>query len=470
MDFKKTKIIATIGPASSSPQIIRGLIKAGLNVVRLNFSHGTHQERKEQIQTIRTISKQLNRPIAIMADLQGSKFRLGSFEGIKYVKKGEVVVFSSNINSNGEIPIQFDLAPFISKGERIYVNDGLVEFKVVEKSNGSIKAQAQNEGSFSANKGVNVPDTFIKNTSFTKKDQKDLEFALSQGVDFVALSYVQSVNDLKLPKEIIKKMASQAGIVSKIEKKMAVENLEEIIKQSDVVMVARGDLGIEIKASQVPIVQQRIISLARQFQKSVIIATQCLESMIENPRPTRAETSDVANAVLSQVDAVMLSAETASGKYPVETVKTMNEIIHSVEDNVEFHSSIQINWQNIPQESILVSALVSEATTLANRIKAKAIVVATSTGSTAKILASFRPQGRIVATTYNPKVQTQLQMVWGIECLILKATNSYNSFWKQIIGSIKKNKIVNKGDKVVIVSGSLVGVSGKTDTIKVVTI
>ncbi len=469
MNHKKTKIIATIGPASSHPQIIRGLIKAGLNVARLNFSHGTYEERKEQIQNIRAISKELNKPVAIMADLQGPKLRLGIFEGVKKIKKGEIVLFST-APSGEEIPIQFDLTSYVSKGERIFVNDGLVEFKVLEVKNGAIKTQAQNNGIISSNKGVNIPDTLVKDTAFTQKDRQDLEFVLRQGVDLVALSFVQTAQDLKIAREIIKSHNSKVQVVSKIEKKQALENLEEIMKASDAVMVARGDLGIETNASEVPLAQQKIINLARQLQRSVIIATQMLESMTLNPRPTRAETSDVANAVLNQVDAVMLSAETASGKYPVEAVKTMNEIILSVEEHPEYKNIIQINWQNIPHELLSVSAIVSAAAVLAERVNAKTVVVATSTGNTAKILASFRPEARVVAVTYEEKVPNQLQLVWGVECFMIKFTKNYNAFWDQVINSINKYKIAAAGDKVVIVSGSLVGVTGRTDTIKVVTI
>lgn len=293
---------------------------------------------------------------------------------------------------------------------------------------------------------------------------------LRQGVDLVALSFVQTAQDLKIAREIIKSHNSKVQVVSKIEKKQALENLEEIMKASDAVMVARGDLGIETNASEVPLAQQKIINLARQLQRSVIIATQMLESMTLNPRPTRAETSDVANAVLNQVDAVMLSAETASGKYPVEAVKTMNEIILSVEEHPEYKNIIQINWQNIPHELLSVSAIVSAAAVLAERVNAKTVVVATSTGNTAKILASFRPEARVVAVTYEEKVPNQLQLVWGVECFMIKFTKNYNAFWDQVINSINKYKIAAAGDKVVIVSGSLVGVTGRTDTIKVVTI
>lgn len=469
MIYKKTKIVATIGPASSSPDTIKALIRAGLNVARLNFSHGTHQEKKEQIQNIRKISRKLNKPVAIMADLQGPKLRLGTFDEVKRIRKGDIISLSVNPSGN-EIPIQFDLAPYVSKGERVFLNDGLVELKITRVIKKTIYAQAQNDGIISSNKGVNIPDTVITNTAFTDKDKKDLEFVLNEAVDYVALSFVQTAKDLEIAKEVIEKHKSQVKIVSKIEKRMAVENLEEITKETDAVMVARGDLGIEMKASQVPLAQQKIINLARQFQKPVIIATHMLESMVYNPRPTRAETSDVAHAVLNQVDAVMLSAETAMGGYPVEAVKTMNEIILSVEEQTEYKNFIQINWQNIPPRLKSISAIVSAATSVAFRTNAKTIVVATTSGNTAKILASFRPEAQIIATTYNEQVRNQLQLVWGVECFITKFTQNYNAFWKQIIDAINRNKIAAKGDNVVIVSGSLIGVSGTTDTIKVVTI
>ncbi len=469
MVSKRTKIVATIGPASSAPKTIRALIKAGLNVARLNFSHGTYPERKEQIQNIRSIARELNMPVAIMADLQGPKLRLGIFDGVKNIKKGEIISFSTT-SSQTEIPIQFDLTPYVHKGERIFVNDGMVEFKVVEVNKKIVRAQAQNDGIISSNKGVNIPDTTIEAPSFTQKDKQDLEFALNAGVDFVALSFVQTANDLKGAREIIERHKSKAKIIAKIEKRLAVENLNSIIKATDAVMIARGDLGIEMKAAAVPLTQQKIINLARQLQKPVIVATQMLESMIQNPRPTRAETSDVANAVLNQVDAVMLSAETALGKYPVEAVKTMNEIILSVEEQTDHRTLIQINWQNIPSELKQVSAIVSAAASIAYRINAKAIVTATSTGATARILTSFRPEAQIIATTHYEKTQNQLQLAWGVKCFKVKFTKNYSTFWKQIIEAIVKNKVVTKGDRVVIVSGSLLGISGKTDTIKVVII
>lgn len=332
MRQKRTKIIATIGPASSSPKAIRALIKAGLNIARLNFSHGTHEEKKEQIINIKKIAGELNTEISIMADLQGPKLRLGEFNDIKSIKKGNRLFLSIEPLEN-EIPTQFDLSPHVYKGERIFINDGIMEFVVLEVEGKVLKVQAQNDGLLSSRKGINIPDSIINNAVFTEKDEADLIFALKMGVDMIALSLIQTVDDIKKAKNIISKSKSNIKIVAKIEKKMAVENLEEIIIASDIIMVARGDLGVETNASHVPLIQKRILNLGKKFKKPVIIATHMLESMIQNPRPTRAEVSDIANAVFDRADALMLSGETALGKYPVEAVKTMHEIIVATEEH-----------------------------------------------------------------------------------------------------------------------------------------
>lgn len=467
--YKRTKIVATIGPASSSEAVLKSLIKSGLDIVRLNFSHGTYEERETQIKLIRKLSVELKKPIAIMADLQGPKLRLGSFEGIIQVKKGDSFVLSKNPQGL-ELPIQFDLSPFVSKHERIFINDGLVEFKIVDVEKDKVKIKASNNGIISANKGVNIPDTTLKNASFTKKDALDAEFVLNQNVDLIALSFVQNASDLNPLKELIKKHGSSTKIIAKIEKKSAIENLEEIIKEADGVMVARGDLGIETKASEVPIVQEKIINLARQHQKPVIVATQMLESMIYNPRPTRAETSDVANAVLSTVDAVMLSGESANGKYPIEAVSTMAEIITSVEQHPEYINDIEINWQNISAHQIAVNAFASAAADLAYRVGAKVIAVGSATGKTARVLASFRPKSKILAITHDEKTRNQLQLSWGVASIVIPSTKSYTLFWNKIAKEVLSRKLANKGDKIVILSGSLIGIPGKTDTIKVVTL
>lgn len=469
MVFKRTKIVATIGPASSSPDILKALIKTGLDVVRLNFSHGNYQERIEQIKTIRRLSEELKRPVAIMADLQGPKLRLGKFEGVIEITKGQLITLSTHPKEN-QLPIQFDLTPYVEKGQRIFINDGLVEFKIVGVKEDKLELQAQNSGQISANKGVNVPDTILENGSFTKKDAEDAEFVLTQNIDLIAMSFVQFAEDLKPLQNLLKKHNSRAKIIAKIEKKSALDNIEEIIKEADGIMIARGDLGIETLASEVPLVQERIINLARQHQKPVIVATQMLESMTTNPRPTRAETSDVANAVLREVDAVMLSGESANGKYPVEAVSTMQQIILSVEQHPEYKSNIDINWQKLTIQQISANAVAAAAQELALRTNAKVIVVGTASGRTAQILASFRPKSKILAITHDQQTQNQLQLSWGVEATVVNPIKSVDMFWEKIIVEVKQSKLASAGDNIVIISGSAVGVSGKTDTIKIVTL
>jgi pyruvate kinase len=476
MNNKKTKIVCTIGPSSWDPFTLKNLARNGMDVARLNFSHGTHDEKKEQIQLIRNIAQEIGRPIAIMADLQGPKMRLGEIEGVRNIRKGEALGLSIH-PSLDELPIQFDISPFVKKGQRIYLNDGLIELTIKDVVDKTILASALNSGWVSSHKGLNIPDTDLKGASFTPKDQADLEFALEQEVDFVCLSFIQSVKDLETPKRLISKSNREIGqhtvgvkTIVKIEKNEAILNLEEIIKASDAIMVARGDLAIETEASQVPIMQQKIIRLCRQYQKPVIVATQMLESLTENPRPTRAETSDVANAVLDQVDAVMLSAESANGKYPIEAVKTMDSVIKSVEAHLDYKNYIKIDWEHINKQDLEFNAIVSSAASIAYRIKAKMIAVATATGRTARLLSSFRPDAQIVAVPHDELVANQLNLVWGVSCIVVKPTKSRDLFWEHVTKSLKESGMVKSGDKIVVVSGSTVGQTGGTDDIKIISL
>jgi pyruvate kinase len=475
--IKRTKIVCTIGPASWDYSVMKQLAKEGMDIVRLNMSHGTFEEKAAQIANVRKISKELGKPLAIIADLQGPKLRLGKIgdetgglDPKREIKRGEVIRLSLNPIED-EIPMQFDISPYVKKGHRIFLNDGLVEV-IVDKVNGKvIVAKAQNNGVISSNKGVNIPDTNIGEAAFTDKDYRDGEFALKHDVDYIAMSFVQTVSDLKTLKELIKKHKSKAQIISKIEKSEAIVNLEQIIKASDAIMVARGDLAIETSASAVPIFQQKMTKLSRQYQKPVIVATQMLESMTENPRPTRAEASDVANAVLDQVDAVMLSAESAQGKYPVEAVRTMREIIEAVEENPDYKNYIKINWQEMAVENISLNAIVSSAASISYRIKAKAIIVATTTGRTVRLLASFRPSAEIVAVTHNDQTRNALSLVWGANnTLVVEPSENLEKFEKNIMEHIKKSGAAKKGDKIVFVIGRKVGVAGTTDTIKISTL
>jgi pyruvate kinase len=469
---KKTKIVCTLGPASQDYQTIKSLVKAGMNVARLNFSHGDHAEKKAKIDIVRKVAEELDTPIAILADMSGPKIRLGELDGRKEISKGQEIVLTLNPQAEveNELPIQYDLSPFVQTNQRIFLNDGLVELKVDEIKGKNIYTHATNSGWVSSHKGVNIPDTRLKGQVFTQKDSEDAEFALKEGVEYLALSFIQEVEDLEEARRMIQKLHPQTKIVVKVEKNEAVANLEDIIKATDAVMVARGDLAVEASAAEVPIVQQKIIHLSRQYRKPVIVATQMLESMIENPRPTRAEVSDVAYAVLDQVDAVMLSAESASGKYPVEAVTIMAEVILTVENHPETSHYIRTNWENIEKKEMEFNAIASSAASLAYRIGAEIVAVASATGAGVRRMASFRPSSYIVAITHDQFTANQLALVWGTHSLVVKPTKDTDTFWNAIVETLKKNEQVKKNDKIVMVGGTTVGIAGATYTIKVVSI
>lgn len=465
--MKKTKIVATLGPSSWSEKPLTQMIESGLNVCRLNFSHGSLEEKKEQIELIRKISKRLKIQVAIMADLPGPKLRLGEIDGIRNIVGGEAIVLSFEPKDSA-LPLQYDFSKSVKKGDRVYLNDGLVALTVTKVSGKDITCVAQNDGWVSSKKGVNLPDTILEGAAFEKKDQESALFAIKSEVDYIALSFVQSEKDVLLVKKLIEKYKSKTKIIVKIEKPEAVKNLQAIIEAADGVMVARGDLAIETSAAEVPIIQQKIVLIARQLQKPVIVATQMLESMTENPRPTRAEASDVANAVLSQVDAVMLSAESASGKYPVESVRTMSEIIENVEKNPEFKRYIRHNWESFNEKSIKENAIAASSASLSYRLKSQAIAVGTVTGKTAGFISSFRPDAKIIAMTHDEKIARQLCLFWGVYPVLVSNKEKDKSFYKLMKESLLKNKILQKGDLAVLVWGAKIGVSGTTDTIKVV--
>lgn len=467
--FRKTKIVCTIGPASWDYPVMRKLARAGMDVVRLNMSHGSQDEKSRQIKYARQISEELNKPIAIFADLQGPKLRLGMIDGIKQITTGQVIKISITPKDD-ELPIQFDLSPYVKKGDRLFLNDGLIAVMVNEVSGKTLIGRALNSGVISSNKGINVPDSNLGPDSFTPKDEADTIFALEHGVDYIALSFVQTVEDIKPVRKLVEKYNPKVKIIVKVEKKEAIDNIEEIVKATDVIMVARGDLAIETNNAQVPIFQERIINLCRQYQKPVIIATQMLESMTENPRPTRAEISDVANAVLDQVDAVMLSAESASGKYPVEAVETMMNVIQSVESHPDYHHSIKIHWETLDKRHLEFMAIAASSASLGERLEAKAIVTGTATGNTAKTTSAFRPAAKIIAVTHDEQTKNQLALVWGVEPIVVRPTINFNLFFDHVMDEISQGHGLKEGDKVVIVIGTTAGVSGTTNTIKVATV
>lgn len=459
--FKRTKIIATIGPSTHSYESVLDLIKSGANGVRLNFSHGTNKEREHQIKWIRKASLEYGKPIAIIQDLQGPKIRLGDFEGIVTVDKGQGLnlAYDADYSITGNLPTQYDLSKKVKRGERILLYDGKVKTVVTSVKDGIVRVKAENDGILIKRKGMNLPDTDFGGDIITAKDRADLLYGTTQDIDFVALSFVQSQDDIINLRRLLKGMNSNAKIIAKIETKSAVENLEEIIKQSDAVMIARGDLAVETPAESVPIVQRKIIGLGHKYSKPTIVATHMLASMTETSEPTRAEVSDVATAVIVGADAVMLSDETASGKFPIEAVKIMKKVIKHTEAHLPLTVVFPDNEDHSKQGSIC-RAVVS----LADNIEAQAIVVETKSGATALQISALRSQIPLIAVTSDKRTGQQLAIVYGVKSYIRPVDAMAAA---KLTDWLRKNKVLDQGDIVVTASGRHPGVVGTTDTIKV---
>lgn len=465
---KKTKIVCTIGPASEAKETLKKMIRAGMNVARLNFSHGSYDQYRKIINNIRALEKEMNMPIAIMQDLQGPKIRVGKMpeEGIT-IKKNQTIVLSTSAKTGtgNIIPVQYKNLPNdVSKKDEILINDGLIELKVLNTSKTEIKCKVVTGGLVQSQKGINVPTSSISSHPITAKDKKDLLFGLEQNVDFVALSFVRNNKDIEDLRTLIRQKQGRAKIVAKIERHEAVKNLESIILEADAVMVARGDLGVEVSPEKVPLIQKRIIHLSNIHGKPVITATEMLQSMIENPRATRAEVSDTANAILDHTDAIMLSNETAVGKYPVKAVKTMSKISANIE------KELKKNKQFIPNRLFTGTFPVSYATCasaarLANDINANLIITVTLSGFTAQHTAKHRIHIPIIAITEDLKVVHQLQLVWNIGKVFVKKINQINQT-DQIRKLLIENSLVKPNDKIVIVTNA----STKEKTISTLTI
>lgn len=459
--MKRTKIIATIGPVSESEETLREMIKEGMNIVRLNFSHGDFFWHKKIIRRVRNLSKKTGTPIGIMADLQGPRIRVGGGKELA-VKKGETVwVASCNENKKSAAKktkmFQVDLTGavrLVKPGLEILVEDGLIKFKVVGKNANALKCVALNDGIVKPRKGVNIPGISGTLAALTEQDKKTLDFSLKQDVDFVAMSFVRTAGEIQQLKQLIKKKTGRrqsfAQVIAKIERKEAMKNFNEILKATDAVMVARGDLGIEMPQASLPILQKEIIAKCLRYGKPVIVATQMLDSMIHNPRPTRAEVSDVSNAVVDHADAVMLSGESATGKYPVEAVRTMREIIEKTEES-PFDDLIHGFLGD--KNSSVSAAVAQSAHELLKDSGAAAIVVASVSGFTARMVARHRPEQKILVITNNKKTHNQLTLIWGVESFVLPDCATLEELIDSALGLIKKQKLVKKGEKVVIVAG-----------------
>ena len=465
--LRSTKIVATVGTATDDIEKIKSLIKAGVNVFRLNFSHGNHGDHLKRITYIRSAENELGCNVAILADLQGPKFRIGKVkEDIKVIKgstynfdkKTEIGDFSRVNLSHNEI------YESLSIGSNILMDDGKLQFRVKDISKNIIKTEVIVGGYIKSNKGVNLPDVVLNTSPLTSKDIEDLKFILNQEIDWIALSFVQKLRDVE---EVKKYIEDKASIIGKIEKPSALKELNKIIGACDGIMVARGDLGVELPPEEVPGIQKDIILKCRQAGKPVIVATQMLESMIESPSPTRAEASDVATAVFDGADAVMLSAETAIGSFPIETVNIMDRIIFSAENHIKMHPGD--GPQNLKVENYVYNAVSRSAVSLAEAVNAKAVVAFTASGNTAFRMARERPNLLLVVMTPEVKVKRKLSLLWGAYSFFSKV-QGYEAAIKEAREIIKIEKLAKKGDAIVVVAGMPFGVSGSTNSIRVVDI
>lgn len=468
--LRRTKIVATIGPATSSPEVLRALIEAGATTLRLNFSHGSHADHQRSIRLIRQTAFELNQPVGILQDLQGPKIRLGQFEtGPVVVKKGDPFTLTSrSLAGTQEIScVTYDhLAEEIPAGATILLDDGRVEMRVeqVDRAAKELHCRIVVGGTLSNNKGVNFPGVYLSVKAMTDKDREDLMFGLDQGVDWVALSFVRNPQDVLEIKDLISSAGKQVPVVAKIEKHEAIEQMEAILALCDGVMVARGDLGVELPAEDVPILQKRLIATANRLGIPIITATQMLDSMVHSPRPTRAEVSDVANAILDGTDAVMLSNETAVGKYPVEAVATMARIATRIEQE-EGLAAIPPSLKD-PHRSI-PNAISQAVAQIAEQLSAAAIMTLTKTGSTARNVSKFRPHIPILAVTPHVDVARQLQLVWGVKPLLMLDLPSTGQTFQAALNVAQEKQLLSEGDLVVMTAGTLQGIAGSTDLIKV---
>jgi pyruvate kinase len=463
--IRRTKIVATIGPASANRATLDALIGAGMDGARLNLSHGTQEDHARTAQLVRDAEEAAGRPIALIADLQGPKLRIGELErDVTLVDGDTVVIAGEDAAQDGDIPVSpAVLGAVLQPGNDVLIDDGLVRLRVDKVERGRARCDVVVGGTISAHKGVNLPGVPLPIPSLTRKDLDDLDAALEFGVDYVALSFVRSAADVTALRTLIEARGSHAWVIAKIEKAEAVAALEAILGEAHGVMVARGDLGVEIGAAEVPLLQKRIIYHALERAKPVITATQMLESMIHSPEPTRAEASDIANAILDGSSAIMLSGETAVGKHPVEAVAVMDRIALAVEPHLGYrHETPQAS-----DEPTIDQAMSNAACDVAEALSAKAILVPTFTGRTASAVARLRPQRAILALTHKRESLRHMALEWGVTPLAITETTDVEDLWTRSIAAAADAGIVARGERVVITAGTAVNIAGGTNVIKV---
>lgn len=467
---RRAKIVATIGPATQDEKNLVKAIQAGMNVARLNFSHGSHEDHLRVINSLRKISQELKAPVAILQDLQGPKIRVGKFEnGFIEIKPGDqlVITTASILGRPGLIPSDFKELPLACNvGTKILLDDGLMELKVLAVRGEELDVEVIYGGKLKDRKGMNLPGVNLPVDCMTEKDLADLEFGIANKVDYIALSFVRFGKDIRKLREIVESKKSSAKIIAKIEMIEAIENLEEICRLSDAVMVARGDLAVEVGQSRLPGFQKRIISLCNQLGRPVITATQMLDSMVENPRPTRAEITDIANAVLDGTDALMLSAESASGKHPFKCIRTMHEIICEVERNEEEYYKISLENEFLSTPA----AIAASASLSALKLNATAIICLTTSGKTASIISGFRPKARIISVTQHMDVLNPMELAWGIQTHLIKPYKTMEDILIQVDQLVVTHGLAKTGDRVILTLGQPIAQGAKTNCIYVHTV
>ena len=467
--IKRTKIVCTLGPASEKEEILTELVENGLNVCRFNFSHGSHEEHKSRLDMAKKVREKLNQPVAILLDTKGPEIRTGNFDAPEVLlEEGQTftVTMKDVLGTKEMCTVSYkSLANDVVPGDTILIDDGLVGLRVNEINGDDIVCTVENSGIVKNHKGVNVPGVKINLPAITEKDISDIEFGISQGIDYIAASFVRKASDVLAIREILERNnATDIQIISKIENQEGVDNLDEILKVSDGIMVARGDLGVEIPTEDIPVVQKMMIKKCNELAKPVITATQMLDSMMRNPRPTRAEVTDVANAIYDGTDAIMLSGETAAGKYPVESVKIMATIAKRTEQTLDYNNLLN---QNAKNNSTVTDAISHATCSTAVDLDASAIITSTSSGHTARMVSKFRPKCPIVATTNDEKVMRRLALTWGVYSIKSADSKNTDEVIENSIEAARSANYINNGELVVITAGVPVGISGTTNLIKV---
>lgn len=466
MIFRHSKIVCTIGPATRSPRMIDRLLEAGMDVARLNFSHGSYSDHAQSIEMLRAASVKAQKPIAILADLPGPKIRTGRLAGASpvFLRTGQkfVITTAQVLGDSERVSTTFRQLPKeVHRGDRVLLSDGLIELRVEEVRGRDVICRVLNGGALGEHKGINLPGLKLRVPALTPKDRQDLRFALKHGANYIAVSFVRRSEDVILAKRLVRRAGRETPVIAKLEKPEAIENLDGILRVADGVMVARGDLGVEMSPENVPVVQKTIIARARQFRRPVITATQMLESMTENPRPTRAEASDVANAIFDGSDAVMLSAETATGKYPVQAVNMMARIIEAAE------SSITEFPRPVPQEQLKVAETIAELVCHASReLRLKVIAVFSHSGFTARLISRYRPMVPIVAFSPEAETRRRMALVWGVRPRSIADVRNIDGLADVAEKRLLEERLVRKGDVIGIVAGTPMGIRGTTNFVK----